>query len=210
MQLSKLPSASSLYVKAKHLLRDYITCQCKDHLQSLSVQSKFEGSVISENSFKTWKRLYSSFHPGQLSFLLQAASDTLPTAINLWRWSAQCDAKSLLCDSTTAYILGGFPTALNQQHYTFQHNQVLSISASALTNLIFDAPFVKVYIYADCDLPNSYAYNAPQATIPSNILITPYHPDIVTFNTKCPSICLLELTCPLNSPQHIQAARDRK
>ena len=30
------------------------------------------------------------------------------------------------------------------------------------------------------------------------------------YNTKCPSITLLELTCPLDSSQHIQAARDRK
>ena len=35
-------------------------------------------------------------------------------------------------------------------------------------------------------------------------------PEIVIFDTKCPSICLLELTCPLDSPQHIQAARDKK
>ena len=107
---------------------------------------------------------------------------------------------------TTAHILSGCPTALNQQHYTFQHNQVLSILASALTNLFADAPFVKVF----ADLPNFYANNAPQASIPSNLLITPYCPHIVIFNSKYPSICLLELTCSLNSPQHIQSARYRK
>jgi len=209
LQLSKFPSARSLYVKAKHLLRDYTTGQCEDHLQSLSVQSKFEDSTKLEDSCKTWNRLLSSFHPGQLSFLLRAASDTLPTAVNLRRWSVQCDAKCLLCDSTrptTAHVLSGCPTALTQQRYTFRHNQVLSVLASALTNLFADVPFVKVY----ADLPNFYANNAPQTTIPADVLVTPYRPDIVIFNTKCQSICLLELTCPLDSPQHIQAARDRK
>ena len=31
----------------------------------------------------------SGFHPGQLSFLLWAASDTLPTPVNLRRWQFQ-------------------------------------------------------------------------------------------------------------------------
>ena len=49
-QLSTLPSARSLYVKAKHLLRDHTASQCKDHLQTLSVQSKFKGSAELEES----------------------------------------------------------------------------------------------------------------------------------------------------------------
>ena len=94
MQLSALPSARSLYVKAKHLLRDHLlrdrtTIQCNDHLQTLSVQSKFEGSAELEDSCKTWNWLLSGFHPGQLSFLLRAASDTLPTAVNLQQWSSK-------------------------------------------------------------------------------------------------------------------------
>ena len=70
MQLSKFPSARSLYIKAKHLLRDDTTRQCEDHLQSLSVQSKFGDSAALEASCKTWNKLLSTFHPGQLSFLL--------------------------------------------------------------------------------------------------------------------------------------------
>ena len=102
--------------QAKHLLRDHIASQCRDHLQTLSVQSKFKGSVELEESCKTWNRLLSGFHPGQLSFLLRAASDTLPTAVNLQRWSIQCEAKCSLCDShrtTTAHVLSCCPTALD-------------------------------------------------------------------------------------------------
>ena len=73
------------YVKAKHLLRDHTASQSKDHLQTLSVQSKFKGSAELEESCKTWNRLLSGFHPGQIFFLLRAASDTLPTAVLIYR-----------------------------------------------------------------------------------------------------------------------------
>ena len=77
----------------------------------------------------------SGFHPGQLSFLLWAASDTLPTAVNLRRWCVQSDVKCTLCDSThptTAHIQGGCPVALTQQRYTYRHDQVLHLLASKL------------------------------------------------------------------------------
>ena len=120
-QLSVLPSARSLYLKAKSQATQYNKLQCENHLQKLTVQSKFSSSAELERSCKTWNRLLAGFHPGQLSFLLRAASDTLPTAINLRRWSIQCDAKCLLCDCTrptTAHVLNGCPVALTQQRYT--------------------------------------------------------------------------------------------
>jgi len=75
-----------------------------------------------------------------------------------------------------------------------------------LTDIFTDKPFVKVH----ADLPNFYANDTPQTTIPSDLLITSYRLEIVIHNTQCPSVTLLELTCPLDSAQHIQAARDRK
>ena len=77
----------------------------------------------------------SGFHPGHVSFLLQAASDTLPTVVNLRRWCIQSDVKCTLCDSirpTTAHILGDCPVALTQQKYTHRHDQVLYLLASKL------------------------------------------------------------------------------
>ena len=174
-QLSTLPSARSLYVKAKNQLRDYIRTksQCEDHLQTLSVQSKFEGSAELENSCKTWNRLLKGFHPGQLSFLLRAASDTLPTPVNLQRWSLQCCARCSLCDTncpTTAHILSGCPVALTQQRYTDRHNQVLFILAAKFVETFTSAPFIKVF----ADLPDFYADNTPQSTIPASLFITSY------------------------------------
>jgi len=53
-----------------------ITSECEAHLRTLSVQSKFADSAKLERSCRTWNRLMAGFHPGQLSFLLWAASDT--------------------------------------------------------------------------------------------------------------------------------------
>ena len=93
-QLSSIPTARSLYIKAKRLFCNNIKSQCDTHLQTLSVQCKFRDSAKLEESCKTWNRLMSGFHPGQLSFLLRAASDTLPTAVNLRCWYVQSELNS--------------------------------------------------------------------------------------------------------------------
>jgi len=128
-QLSAFPLARSLYVTAKRQLKDHTKKQCEDHLQTLSVQSKFQNYTELETSSRTWNRLVMGFHPGQLSFLLHAESDTLSIAVNLLRWSFQSEAKCSLCDSQrpmTAHVLSGCPAALNQSRYTYRHNQVNS------------------------------------------------------------------------------------
>ena len=195
---------------AKKQLRVHTKMQCEDHLQSLSVQSKFQNSAELETSCRTWNRLVMGFHPGQLSFLLRAASDTLPTAVNLLRWSIQSEAKCALCDSqrpTTAHVLSSCPAALNQSRYTYRHDQVLFVLTTKLTEFFAGTPHVQVF----ADLPNFHANHCPQSTIPSSLLITSYHPDIVLYNSQSSSVALLELTCPLDSNyHHIESARARK
>ena len=83
---------------------------------------------------------------------------------------------------------------------------MLSTLVSMLADIFADKQFVKV----NADLPNFYANDAPQTMIPTDLLITSYSPDIVIHNTQVPSVTLQELTCPLDSGQHIQAACDRK
>jgi len=64
-----------------------------------------------------------------------------------------------------------------------------------------------VSLYAD--LPGMQSSKSPQATNPP-LLSTPYHPDIVIYNDRTNSVSLLELTCPLDSMDHLESARDRK
>ena len=59
------------------------------------------------------------------------------------------------------------------------------------------------------DLPGMRASDCPQATIPPSPLITSYRQDLVIYNKGSNSIFMLELTCPLDSTCHLQAARDR-
>ena len=90
-------------------------------LGTLSVQNKFSESVVLEQECQVWKRIMDGLLAGQLSFILRAASDTLPTPLNLLRWKIQCGAKCHLCGNTqptTAHILNGCPIALEQGRYT--------------------------------------------------------------------------------------------
>jgi len=63
------------------------------------------------------------------------------------------------------------------------------------------------YIHVYADLLGLRASEGPQAT---NLLIISYRPDTVVYNSETFSVALLELTCPLDSKHHIEAARSRK
>ena len=208
-QLSSLPTARSLYMKAKKLLSNNIKSNCNTHLQTLTVQCKFADSAQLEDSCKTWNRLIAGFNPGQLSFLLRAASDTLPKAVNLRRWRIQSDVHCMLCASsrpTTAHILGGCLVALTQQRYTYRHDKVLYLLASWLVDIFVSFSSIQVY----ADIHGLQTSEGPQGTVPSSLLFTPYRPDIVVYNSEASTVALLELTCPLDSEHHIQEARSRK
>jgi len=62
---------------------------CMQKLNFLSVQCKFKDAAVLELSTRLWNRLLFGFHPGQLSFVLRASSDTLPTPMNLRCWKIQ-------------------------------------------------------------------------------------------------------------------------
>ena len=206
-QLSSIPMARHLYLQSKKLAAADERSRYDKHLDTLSVHCKLKDSVSLESCCGTWNRLLLGCNPGQLFFILRAASDTLPTLVNLQRWNIQCSAKCILCGGTqptTAHILGGCPSALTQGRYTYRHNQVLDCLFTELSKVLTD----QCIIYAD--LPGRRASDSPQATIPPALLITPYRPDIVIHNKESNSVALLELTCPLDSVRHLELARDRK
>ena len=143
------------------------------HLNQLIVQCKFLDYAKLETICQTWNKLLTGFHPRELSFVLRAASDTLPTAVNLHCWHIKCDTKCTLCDSnrpTTAHILGGCTVALSQQRYTYRYNQVLFTLVSKLTTIFSDCQVVSVY----ADLQGFHFNDSPPETILSTILVTPY------------------------------------
>ena len=100
-QLSSLPIALSLYLQAKKIIAAEERSYYDNHLDTLTVQGKLKDSVTLESGCRTWNRLLLlGCNPGQLSFVLCAASDTLPISVDLKRWHIQCGARCSLCGCT--------------------------------------------------------------------------------------------------------------
>ena len=73
---------------------------------------------------------------------------------------------------------------------------------SKLTALFADLQDVRAY----ADL-NGFRFNeSPQEIIPSTVLITPYRPDLILYNSHSSLMGIIELTCPLDSRQHLESA----
>ena len=176
-----------------------------NHLDTLSVQSQFKDIVILEGDCKIWSRIQSGLPAGQLSFLLKAGTDCLPTPLNLCRWKIQTDPKCPLCSwpqPTTKHILNGCPTALNQGRYTWRHDSVLQTFAKALVPAL--SPSETLY----ADLPGLTASNNPPATIPTSLSTTSDRPDLVIVSGG--DVHILELTIPANTIENLNEARHRK
>jgi len=205
---SQLPMARHLYLQWKKLAVAHERLNYDEHLDTLSVQSKLKDSITLQSSCSTWNRLLLGCNPGQFSFILCAASDTLPTPVNLKCWYIQCGAKCKLCghsQPTRAHILGGCPVALSQGRFTYHHDKILHCLATELL-MHFDGSSV-ILLYTD--LPGMQASDCPQATIalPSSSLPIVRYSDLQQGNN---SIAMLEFTCPLDSTHHLEAARDCK
>ena len=70
---------------------------------------------------ETWNRLLLVCNLGQFSFILCAASGTLPTAVNVEANYTLCGCTQL----TTAHALSGCLSALPQDRFTYHHNKVV-------------------------------------------------------------------------------------
>ena len=71
----------------KAILTNSETQKWDDHLSKLTVQNKFSDACkLEQLDNKVWARIQQGIPSGQLSFILRAASDTLPTPMNLTRW----------------------------------------------------------------------------------------------------------------------------
>ena len=82
-----------------------------------------------------WRRLMYGLPEKQLSFLLRAGCDTLPTLMNLARWNIIVSLVCSLCHShqpTSNNILTGCSTALDQGRYTWCHDSVLQVFVQGL------------------------------------------------------------------------------
>ena len=175
---------------------------CLEHLESLSVQTKLLDVVQLEQQTHVWSRIMFSLPAGQMSFLIRAGVDCLPSPVNLCRWKIQCDPSCPLCRTqpcTVRHVLSCCPTALNQELYTWRHDSILA-HLTQLLKLHF--PYGTT-LYAD--LPGLRASENPTATIPTSVATTTARPDIVIIQNN--RITLLELTVPMNTQEGLHARR---
>ena len=176
------------------------------HLHKLTVQKKFSDVCVLERDTNVWSRIMGGLPAGQLSFILRAASDTLPTPLNLARWRYKTDSSCNLCRSptpTTLHILNACPVSLFQGRYTWRHDSVLNKIILFLQQHL--AGQGKLY----GDLDGFRVTNNPPTTVPPNILITSARPDIVFVGVE-KNLIILELTIPFNSPESMKKANNIK
>ena len=71
---------------------------------------------------------------------------------------------------------------------------------------------VKLFPLWMCQANNSshFEWLLRELTVPPSLMVTSYHPDIVIHNFTNNYVALLELPCPLDSTQHLEAVRDCK
>uniref|UniRef100_A0A1X7UX59 Reverse transcriptase domain-containing protein n=1 Tax=Amphimedon queenslandica TaxID=400682 RepID=A0A1X7UX59_AMPQE len=181
---------SELRLLLKQLRTSHIF-EWNSSLESLTVQNKLLDIIPLESDSKVWSRVITALPAGQLSFIIRAGIDCLPTPMTLCRWKYRTDSSCGLCNApqcTVNHILSCCPTSLLQGRYTWRHDTVLK----RLYNLLRDNLDESVTIFAD--LNNLRASDTPPATIPLNIIVTTARPDIVIIDGRY--ICLLELTIP--------------
>ena len=115
------------------------------------------------------------------------------------------DPKCLLCSwpsPTSAHILNGCATALNQGRYSWRHDSVLK----SITTAIQPTPGPSQKLYAD--LPGLRASNNPPATIPVNLSTSSDRPDLVIISGA--DVSIVELTISANNFENLRDAKSRK
>ena len=90
--------------RAKSLLSEESRTQWELKLVALKVQGKALEAIDLEKENKAWKRIADGLPSGQLSFILRACSDTLPTQFNLQRWKFQLQAKCFVTLEMPLYV----------------------------------------------------------------------------------------------------------
>ena len=207
LQTSQSNAPVSLAARKKEtrkLMKENSTNRWNQKLSTLCVQNKFLNITELEAENHLWKRIMDGLPSGQLSFMLRAGSDTLPTPMNLQRYKIQVSSHCKLCQrpqATTGHILSACPEALEQGRYTWRHDSVLLCLTRSLERAL---PHVQVY----ADLDNMRAQEHPSTTIPPGMTSTSFRPDVVCVNGM--DVTLLELTVCGNSRESMMQARERK
>ena len=123
-----------------------------------------------------------------MKFCLNSVTHTLPTGDNLLQWGKSTSDKCKQCKGreTTCHILNNCPIYLEQGRYTWRHNNIINYIVNCLDR-------TKYEVYSDI----AGHETATGGTIPVNVCITPFKPDITITDKKTKTFNIFELTCPM-------------
>ena len=101
MSISETSNCSSACLKSevKQSVRHNHVAHWNSTLDPLQVQSKFKDTVFLEGTSHVWNCMLAGLPVGQLSFLLRAGADCLPTPMNLCCWNYRVSNSCPLCQS---------------------------------------------------------------------------------------------------------------
>lgn len=183
-----------------------------------------------------WKDLW-EMEANNISFIIKATYDVLPSPKNLHQWYGE-DPTCGLCPApaTLNHILTGCKTSLTQGRYTWRHNQVLKCLAAALEKrrtFINSLPIRAsmssrgpTFVQAGQKKPSSPPVRledgqlalardwkmlvdiGPQLTFPLEIAATNLRPDLVLWSPSLKSVYIIELTVPWEGS--VEEAYERK
>ena len=164
--------------------------------QKLTLQGDFVKLLIKEQENVSWKSIINNIPKGVLSFALRASVNGLPTPDNLKRWGIRKLDKCVICGNfaNLEHVLNWCSTALNQKHFTWRHDSVLSYMTSEMDKGKPD----NITTYTD--IPG---HSINGGTIPADILTTLQRLDI-----SKKQISLFELT--VSFEKNADAANARK
>ena len=170
----------------------------KKHMESLPVQ----GQMMRVGSYAAdiWATAVSRLGSEAMKFVLNAATDTLPTNSNLAKWRNGAVSRNCkLCghQQSLLHVLNSCEVALQLRRYNMRHDKVLSIIAELAQSYLPDSHHLTV------DLSEE-SYSFPSHIIPTNL-----RPDLVIWSDVCKKLCLVELTISYESGFEDAARRKR-
>ena len=128
------PKPNQVVAKCKEAINEHYIYEWEAHLKTLTVQGNLLDILPLGKDNHLWQRLLTGMPAGQISFVLRASLDCLPSPNTLVRWGYSLCKKCPLCNSSTCNahcILNGCPTALQDGRYTWRHDPGCMLSKLA-------------------------------------------------------------------------------
>ena len=185
-EVPKLKKAANAAIAENYL--DYWNEVAKD----LIVQGDFLRLLAEEEANMTWQSFKYSLPKGVVGWAARAATNSLATPDNLFRWGKRVDSSCKLCQSpkcTLFHILNHCKVGL-ESRYGYRHDSILNYMSQHIT------PSDNTEVYFDLE-----GKKINGGTIPADILTTLSRPDLVIINRSStpPEIFLCELTVAYES-----------